>query len=83
MFPKGWEGPILDESEFKQSNGKYPSATRRLQSWHGNNGHGKNSPDKSEAWHEQKGAGVTQQRNMKDRNIKDWAQTHRTAPCFT
>lgn len=43
---------------------------------------GKNSPDKSEAWHEQKGAGVTQQRNMKDRNIKDWAQTHRTAPCF-
>lgn len=44
---------------------------------------GKNSPDKSEAWHEQKGAGVTQQRNMKDRNIKDWVQTHRTAPCFT
>lgn len=44
---------------------------------------GKNSPDKSEAWHEQKGAGVTQKRNMKDRNIKDWVQTHRTAPCFT
>lgn len=41
MFPKEWEGPILDESEFKQSNGKYPSATRRLQSWHGNKGHRK------------------------------------------
>lgn len=38
---------------------------------------GKNSPDKSEAWHEQNG-GFTQQRNM-----KDWAQTHRTAPCLT
>lgn len=44
---------------------------------------GKNSPDKSEAWHEQNGEVFTQQRNMKDRNIKDWAQTHRTAPCLT
>lgn len=43
---------------------------------------GKNSPDKSEAWHMQN-EGFTQQRNMKDRNIKDWTQTHRTAPCLT